>query len=145
MAPFASIVIPGEIIGNFIFLECFIALFYALYFPLIMSLKDKHIKKPDITFDNVIFNTRLFEIAKQLHGEENMIFLQAIERYKSNIVTMDYLITMFMKPTSPFELNISHDLRNGILNSNGNQQLAYLDRICNEIKLLVDLNIMPYM
>jgi len=85
------------------------------------------------------------ELCRQFYCEENGIFLESYEKYKQKQVTSDYLITMFVEESSPFELNISSHLREHAIKCQAAERDQYLNKIHGEIKLIVQQNILPYL
>ena len=85
------------------------------------------------------------ELCRQFYCEENGIFLESYEKFKQGLATSEYLVTTFIEKGSPFELNITYELKMNVINNLGNQQEQYLAEVYGEIKLLVEQNILPYL
>ena len=85
------------------------------------------------------------KLCRQFYCEENGVFLENYEKFKQGLVTSDYLVTMFIDDGAPFELNINYSLKANVMNSTNVQREEYLNEVYGEIKLLVQLNILPYL
>ena len=89
---------------------------------------------------------RIMELCRQFYCEENGIFLESYDKYKQKLVTADYLISTFIEEYAPFELNITFDLKSKVLSGvDDAEKDLYLKEVHGEIKLLVQLNILPYL
>ena len=121
-----------------------ISLFYILYFPLFVLWRHNSIRKRTISKASLI-NNRVMELCRQFYCEENGIFLESYEKFRQNLVTSDYLVTMFIEDGAPFELNITYALKTNVINNMDSQRDQYLGEVYAEIKLLVQQNILPYL
>ena len=136
-----------------IYSQGIIAVFFSLYFPLIVVIYHRYQQSKNdyskIEMSNSTISSthseKVMELCRKFYCEENGIFLESYEKYVQNIVTVDYLITMFIEESSPFELNISSGLKMKVLKSTGQQQVEHIEKVHKEIKLLVQQNVMPYM
>ena len=126
-------------------IESCICLTFSLYFPLIVHWR--HTVKMQKTLSKTsLINSRIMELCRQFYCEENGIFLESYEKYKQGLITVDYLTTMFIENGSIFELNIPFNLKIKVLNGIiGTERDAALAEVYYEIKMLVQLNILPYL
>ena len=121
-----------------------ITIFFILYFPLIVIWRHNSILKRRNSKASLV-NSRVMKLCRQFYCEENGVFLENYEKFKQGLVTSDYLVTMFIDDGAPFELNINYSLKANVMNSANVQREEYLNEVYGEIKLLVQLNILPYL
>ncbi len=127
-----------------IIIEAVVCSFYGLYFPLFA--KWHHDRKIKRTISQTsLVNDQIMDLCKKFYCEENGLFVTQYEKYKQNVITADYLITMFIELNAPFELNINYDLRMSVLSSNEELRMIYLEQVHDHIKLIIRENILPYM
>eukprot|EP00834_Sanchytrium_tribonematis_P007216 NODE_622_length_5328_cov_0.497609.p2 type:complete len:329 gc:universal NODE_622_length_5328_cov_0.497609:422-1408(+) len=78
-------------------LQCWIGLFFALYFPVLAYLNHMHMIHRELSKSvHSMIDEKLMSLCRQFYCEEIGIFLEAYEKYKVNNITIDYIITMFI-------------------------------------------------
>ena len=123
---------------------CWIGIFYLLYFPLVAHLRHT-LKMRSRMSKTSLVDERVMELCRQFYCEENGLFLESFKKYELGLLTADYLIITFINVNSQFELNIDHALRSSTLTTIGKERDVHLKLIFDEIKLLVQTNVIPYL
>ncbi len=126
-----------------VYLQSIITIFFGFYFPLMAHYK--HVLKIKRSVSKAsLLNDQVMELCRNFYCEENGIFLDNYEKYKQGMITSDYLITMFIEDSAPFELNINYTIKEAILKNNEEERKIHLEKAYQEIKLLIQTNILPY-
>ena len=128
----------------FVYFESIIAMFYGLHFPFFVCVyHNSRMRK--ITSDQVLLPDKVRELCCKFYCEENAIFIEQYEKYKIGEMDADGLKRVFIENGSPYELNISFELKDRVLKANKDQFRKEIDSVFDEIMLLIKLNIYPYL
>ena len=116
--------------------------FWSIPIPLLFAFRHNlKLKKIRLLGHHYNFNALLVK-SRQFYCEENVLFLQAYFTYQEEPSDLLYhdIISLYVEEKSTHELNITEDHRNKALESP-----AGLDDIYNEIVLLIETNVAPFL
>ena len=143
-----AIIVPYLVLSYFgnwtVFCEAAVTLFFGLYFPIIVHIRHAH-KLRTVSSKATLLSDIRMELCKKFYCEENALFLDSYELYTSGQYDEELLVQNYIVAGAPYELNISFDLRMSVLKSKGDQRKSNLKAVYDDIELLIQLNILPYM
>ena len=118
-------------------------MFFGMYFPGILSWTHK-LKMKKKTSKSYLLSRQVTELCKRFFCEENSLFLEMFAKYENKMVTSLTIETLFIIDNAQYELNISYDLKNSVLNASEEFKQEKLRIVYSEIATLIQLNILPY-